>query len=54
MNEGRAQRDPGPGILETSLVLGLAALLTGVIVAFFGGPLSDIIGLVVDAANGGR
>ena len=54
MSEGRAGRDLGPGILETSLILGLAALLTIVIIAFFGGPLSDIIALVVDAAKGDR
>jgi hypothetical protein len=44
----------GPGVLETSLVLGLAAVLAGAILAFFGGPLADLVGLLVDAAHGGR
>jgi divalent metal cation (Fe/Co/Zn/Cd) transporter len=44
----------GPGILETSLVLGLAVLLAVVIVTFFGGILADAIGVLVDAAHGGR
>ncbi len=44
----------GPGILETSLVIGLAILLALVIVVFFGGVLADAIGVLVDAAHGGR
>ncbi|HEY3333742.1 MAG TPA: hypothetical protein VGK16_00800 [Candidatus Limnocylindrales bacterium] len=44
----------GPGILETSLVLGGAVLLALAIIVFFGGQLADIIGLLVDAAHGGR
>jgi hypothetical protein len=44
----------GPGILETSLVLGSAVLLATVIVLFFGGALADAIGVLVDAAHGGR
>ncbi len=44
--------DAGPGILETTLVFGLAALLTLVIVGFLGGPLADVIGVFVDAAHG--
>jgi hypothetical protein len=46
--------DTGPGILETSLVLGLAVLLALVIIVFFGGVLADAIGILVDAAHGGR
>lgn len=45
--------DTGPGILETSIVLGLAVLLAFTIVVFFGGALADIIGSLVDAAHGG-
>jgi hypothetical protein len=48
-----ARRDPGPGILETSLVLGLAALLTTAIIVLGGSQLADIIALIVDAASGG-
>ncbi len=56
MTEGRGTGagEPGPGILETSLVLGLAVVLAGAILAFFGGPLSGLIGMVVDAAHGGH
>ena len=46
--------DTGPGILETSLVLGLAVLLALVIIVFFGGILADAIGVLVDAAHRGR
>jgi hypothetical protein len=50
-----ASRDPaGPGIIETSLVLGLAFLLAVGILVFFGGAVADVIGLVVDAAHQGR
>jgi hypothetical protein len=45
--------ETGPGILETSIVLGLALLLAVAIVVFFGGALADIIGALVDAAHGG-
>jgi hypothetical protein len=44
--------DTGPGILETSIVLGLALLLAAVIVVVFGGTLADAIGELVDAAHG--
>ena len=44
--------DTGPGILETSVVLGLAVLLAAIIVVFFGGTLADAIGVLVDAAHG--
>ena len=50
----RRGSEPGPGILETSLVLGLSLLLAAVIVVFFGGFLADVIGMLVDAAHGGR
>jgi hypothetical protein len=46
--------ETGPGILETSLVLGLAILLAAVIVTFFGGWVADMVGLLMDAAHGGR
>ena len=45
--------ETGPGILETSIVLGLALLLAVAIVVFFGGALAVIIGALVDAAHGG-
>jgi len=54
MTEGYGTGEPGPGILETSLVLGLAAALAAVILAFFGGALADVVGILVDAAHGGR
>ncbi len=54
MIDRRGAADPGPGILETSLVLGSAVLLAAVIVVFFGGTLAELIGVLVDAAHGGR
>jgi hypothetical protein len=54
MTETRHAGDTGPGMLETSLVLGLAMLLALLIVVLFGGPLAEIIGVLVDAAHGGR
>ena len=51
---GTGGGEPGPGILETSLVLGLAVALAVVILVFFGGPLASFIGIVVDAAHGGH
>lgn len=53
MTHGHDTALAGPGILETSLVLGIAVLLAVVIVVFFGGALADVIGLLVDAAHGG-
>ncbi len=53
MTEPDVARDPGPGILETSLVLGLAVLVALVIVVFFGGVLADAVGVLVDVAHGG-
>jgi hypothetical protein len=52
--DGRDGAEPGPGILETSIVLGLAVLLAVVIVMFFGGALAGAIGVLVDAAHGGH
>lgn len=54
MSDRRMTRETGPGILETALVLGLAALLALAILAFLGGPLAGVIGLLTDAAHGGR
>ena len=54
MTRERAGRDPGPGILETSIVFGLAIVLAAVIVVFFGGPLAQVMGALVDLAHGGR
>ena len=51
---GRGVPDTGPGIIETSLVIGLAGLLAVAILVFFGGGVADVIGQVVDAAHGGR
>jgi hypothetical protein len=53
VSEGVTRGDAGPGVLETSIVFGLAALITIVIVGFLGGPLADVIGVFVDAAHGG-
>jgi len=47
-----ARTDPGPGIIETTVVFGLSAVLAAVILLAFGGQLADVIGLVVDAAHG--
>jgi hypothetical protein len=44
--------DTGPGIIETTLVLGLAVLLAVVIVAVFGSPLAHMMGSLVDLAHG--
>jgi hypothetical protein len=49
----QAGRETGPGILETSIVVGLAIVLAIVIIVFFGGVLADAIGVLVDAAHGG-
>ncbi len=54
MTEGPPPSDAGPGILETTLVLGLAVLLATVVVAFFGGPMAHLMGSLVDIAHGGR
>jgi hypothetical protein len=54
VTDPRGGAETGPGILETSLVLGVAVLLAIVIVTFFGGALADVVGLLMDAAHGGR
>jgi hypothetical protein len=46
--------EPGPGILETTIVIGLAILLALAIIVFFGGALAETIGVLVDAAHGAR
>ena len=46
--------EAGPGILETTIVIGLAILLAVAIIVFFGGALAETIGVLVDAAHGGR
>ena len=51
---GRSGAETGPGMLETTIVLGGAILLALLIIAFFGGPLADVIGTLVDAAHGSR
>jgi hypothetical protein len=50
----RAGKDTGPGIVETSIVMGLAVVLALVIVIFFGGQLAQVVGALVDVAHGGR
>ncbi len=54
MTRGGGSGEPGPGILETSLVLGLAVLLALAILVFFGGTFAGVIGFLVDAAHGGN
>jgi hypothetical protein len=54
VSDHAGSREPGPGILETSIVLGGAILLAATIVFFFGGALADAIAVLVDAAHGGR
>jgi len=54
VSEAPGTGETGPGILETSLILGLAVLLALLIILFFGGALADVIGILVDAAHGGR
>ena len=54
MSDPAPAAENGPGILETSIVLGGAVLLALLIIFVFGGQLADIIGVLVDAAHGGR
>jgi hypothetical protein len=54
MTGGGRPGDTGPGILETSIVLGASLLLAGVVVLFFGGQLAQIMGVLVDLAHGGH
>jgi type III secretory pathway component EscT len=53
MTGQQAGSETGPGILETTLILGLAVALALVIIFFFGGALADAVGVLVDAAHGG-
>jgi len=50
----RPAGDTGPGLLETSIVIGASLLLAAIIVLFFGGQLAQLVGILVDAAHGGR
>jgi hypothetical protein len=54
MTPDRASGDLGPGLLETSIVLGASLVLAFVIVFFFGGQLAALLGALVDIAHGGR
>lgn len=54
MTGSRPSGDTGPGILETSIVIGAALVLAAIIVAFFGGQLAQLVGLLVDLAHGSR
>ena len=54
MTAGPPPGDTGPGIIETTLVLGLAVLLAALGVALFSGPLAHIMGTLVDIAHGVR
>ncbi len=54
MTERRDGTETGPGILETTIVIGGAILLGLAIIVFFGGALAETIGVLVDAAHGGR
>ena len=51
---GHPGAERGPGILETSIVLGGSILLALLIIFLFGGVLAETIGLLVDAAHGSR
>ena len=51
---GHPGAERGPGILETSIVLGGSILLALMIIWFFGGFLAETIGMLVDAAHGSR
>jgi hypothetical protein len=54
VTDGRGPAETGPGILETSLILVLSVLMALAIIVFFGGVLANAIGVLVDAAHGGR
>jgi len=54
VTDPREGAEIGPGILETSLVLGLSVLLAAVLVTFFGWWVADVVGMLMDAAHGGR
>jgi hypothetical protein len=48
----RGDSRAGPGVVETSLVLGLAIVLALLIIVFFGGVLAAAVDVLVDAAHG--
>ena len=54
VTDHREGAETGPGILETTIVIGGAILLGLAIIVFFGGALAGTIGVLVDAAHGGR
>ena len=54
MTGGRGPGDTGPGVLETSIVIGASLVVAGVIVLFFGGQLAQFMGVLVDLAHGGH
>ncbi len=54
MTGGRTPGDTGPGALETAIVLGASLAFAVVVVVFLGGPLAQVVGLLVDVAHGGR
>ena len=54
MTGGRVPGDTGPGILETSIVIGGSLLLAAVIVVFFGSQLAEMVGILVDLSHGGH
>ncbi|HEX5827534.1 MAG TPA: hypothetical protein VFY23_08445 [Candidatus Limnocylindrales bacterium] len=54
MSDGTGSAEPGPGILETGIVLAGSVVLALAIITLLGGQLADVIGMLVDAAHGGR
>lgn len=54
MSDPAGGAEHGPGILETGIVLAGSVLLALAIIVFLGGQLADVIGMLVDAAHGGR
>ena len=54
MTAGPPAGDTGPGIIETTIVLGLAVIIAVLAVAFLGGPLAHLMGTLVDIAHGGH
>jgi hypothetical protein len=54
VSAGLPPGDTGPGVIETTIVLGMAVILATVIVAVVGGPLGHLMSSLVDLANGGH
>ena len=48
---GRRRRRGAQGLVEYGLILALTALLTVVILVFFGGTLADVIATITDAID---